>query len=136
VLASSLTFAKSNYAEALSNIQKLYDETSQLMSQINQEYASETLSTMSSLRQGQYSNLATEERRSRVSSWINAVDARNVYETLLRYHQEGTCEWVLELEAMKQWKTSSDKGKLLWIHGPPGFGKTIMSSWIIRDLMV
>ncbi|KAK3291787.1 ankyrin repeat and SOCS box protein 7 [Chaetomium fimeti] len=81
-----------------------------------------------------------EERCKRLSAWINGIDTKNTYETALQYHHDGTCEWVLELDQFRAWE-SGDAGdpsdsRLLWIHGPAGFGKTFISAWAIRHLQL
>jgi hypothetical protein len=46
-----------------------------------------------------------------------------------------TCEWILREAAYKSWKSgASDEPSLLWIHGPPGCGKTFLAQFIIDDL--
>lgn len=78
---------------------------------------------------------SNEERRKRLSAWINSIDTKNVYETALQYHHCGTCEWALQLPEFHAWKSDmGPEARLLWIHGPAGFGKTFMSAWIIRCL--
>jgi ankyrin repeat protein len=79
--------------------------------------------------------MADDERRRHLSAWINGIDTKNTYETALQYHHHGTCEWVLQLEELQAWESPQpSQGKFLWIHGPPGFGKTFMSAWLIRHL--
>ena len=48
---------------------------------------------------------------------------------------EGTCEWVFKHLTYTEWESQaeSDAGaKFLWIHGPAGFGKTILSASLIK----
>ncbi|KAI0104640.1 ankyrin repeat and SOCS box protein 7 [Nemania sp. FL0031] len=77
-----------------------------------------------------------EDRRAQLLAWVNGVDTRNTFEGALKYRQDGTCNWVLELEEMQAWRSTSipPKAKLFWLHGPPGFGKTIACAWTIQDL--
>jgi ankyrin repeat protein len=75
-----------------------------------------------------------EDRRLQLAAWVNGVDTRNTYENALKYRHDGTCEWILQLKELKTWRTKdSSKAKLFWLHGPPGFGKTIASAWTIQD---
>lgn len=37
--------------------------------------------------------------------------------------EQGTCEWIFELEEYKSWRTSSDNG-MIWIFGVGGMGKS------------
>lgn len=43
---------------------------------------------------------------------------------------KGTGLWLLEHEKYRRWKTSPS---LLWVHGPAGCGKTVLSSTVIED---
>ncbi|KAH9169627.1 hypothetical protein EDB89DRAFT_1908396 [Lactarius sanguifluus] len=44
---------------------------------------------------------------------------------------EGTTEWFCKGITFEEWKTS---GSLLWVHGKPGSGKSILCSAIINDI--
>ncbi|KAI9434802.1 hypothetical protein H4582DRAFT_2130885 [Lactarius indigo] len=44
---------------------------------------------------------------------------------------EGTAEWFCKSKMFEEWKAT---GSLLWIHGKPGSGKSILCSAIINDI--
>ena len=46
---------------------------------------------------------------------------------------EGSCSWVLEDPAFVEWWTCDDS-RLLWIHGDPGKGKTMMMIALISEV--
>ena len=46
---------------------------------------------------------------------------------------EGSCSWVLQDEALVSW-WDSNNSRLLWIHGNPGKGKTMMVISLISEL--
>ena len=46
---------------------------------------------------------------------------------------EGSCSWVLEDEAFIDWWTR-DNSRLLWIHGDPGKGKTMMMIALVSEM--
>ncbi len=46
---------------------------------------------------------------------------------------EGSCSWVLEDPAFVEWWTRDDS-RLLWIHGDPGKGKTMMMIALISEV--
>ena len=80
-------------------------------------------------------SISSDERRKRLSTWINAIDTKATYETALQGHHDGTCEWVVQLQDFKIWAAPEQtQGRLLWLYGPPGFGKTFISAWIIQHL--
>jgi DNA replication protein DnaC len=93
--------------------------------------------TIASIKQSVMNpHISNEERRRRLSAWINAIDTKTTYETALQHHHDGTCDWALQLEELQTWASPQPaQGKLLWIHGPPGFGKTFMSAWITQHLI-
>lgn len=81
------------------------------------------------------SKASRAERRARLSAQVNAIHTQDTLEAALGYHHPGTCDWPLQLDVFRQWKAEdANLPKLLWIHGPAGFGKTIMSAWIIQHL--
>ncbi|MCJ1264770.1 hypothetical protein MMC22_004645 [Lobaria immixta] len=47
----------------------------------------------------------------------------------------GTCGWILENEQFRSRKTSSGND-ILWLHGAPGSGKTVLSSFVVDQLRV
>ncbi|KAF1962459.1 NACHT and ankyrin domain protein [Byssothecium circinans] len=43
-----------------------------------------------------------------------------------------TCEWILKQPAYKSWKASEESASpILWLHGPPGSGKTFLAQSIV-----
>ena len=68
----------------------------------------------------------TEIRR-----WLAAPDPSNNYEKARQLCQTGTGTWFLESKQYMRWKTHSS---LIWLHGIPGCGKTVLSSTILSDI--
>lgn len=84
----------------------------------------------------------------RVSNNVDDVKRNQLRESLRKWHSlpdpstnhnfacdrqhEGTAEWFFRGGIFKEWKVS---GSLLWIHGKPGSGKTILCSAIIEDII-
>ncbi|KAH9055845.1 hypothetical protein EDB83DRAFT_2675938 [Lactarius deliciosus] len=71
------------------------------------------------------------ELRKDLQKWIAPPDPSVNYNTASDVHHEGTAAWCTKGSVLANWKTS---GCLLWIHGKPGSGKSILSSVIIRDI--
>lgn len=46
----------------------------------------------------------------------------------------GTCEWIFNDESFIQWKDSRAHKDILWFHGSPGTGKSVLSSAVISKL--
>ncbi|KAN0137681.1 Ankyrin repeat-containing domain protein [Lactarius tabidus] len=77
------------------------------------------------------SDLNRHESRMDLRQWIDAPDRCSNFYAASDAHREGTAAWCIEGETFADWMVS---GSLLWIHGKPGSGKTILSSVIIRDI--
>ncbi|RYP15969.1 hypothetical protein DL765_005409 [Monosporascus sp. GIB2] len=136
-LKSTIRIAKSVVEEPMLCIEKQEEEVFKLVSFVQDEVNGSKLDDIiKRLRQGvEVSHASHEEIRRRLSAWINGIDTKNTYETALQYHHSGTCEWVIQLPEYHAWISGEDPGaRLLWIHGPAGFGKTFLSAWIIRHL--
>ncbi|KAL8965933.1 MAG: hypothetical protein Q9183_003611, partial [Haloplaca sp. 2 TL-2023] len=47
----------------------------------------------------------------------------------------GSCEWILSRPVFQSWlDDESARSRLLWVYGPPGCGKSILSSFVVRQL--
>jgi len=67
-----------------------------------------------------------------VHSWLTPPQPSTNHDKALRQRQEGTGVWFLNSEIFQNWKEC--KLPILWLHGIPGCGKTILSSTIIEHL--
>ncbi|KAH9013202.1 hypothetical protein EDB85DRAFT_2296384 [Lactarius pseudohatsudake] len=76
-------------------------------------------------------DISRHQLRRDLRNWISPPDPSINYNTACGAHHEGTAAWLTRGEAFNTWKTS---GSLLWVHGKPGSGKSILSSMIIRDI--
>ncbi|EMD37437.1 hypothetical protein CERSUDRAFT_123399 [Gelatoporia subvermispora B] len=63
--------------------------------------------------------------------WLSPPDPSRYYNVAIKLYHKSTGRWLIESEPMQRWKRM---GSLLWIHGKPGSGKTVMCSAIIEDL--
>ena len=46
-----------------------------------------------------------------------------------------TCEWIQQESAYREWKNWEESSSpILWIHGPPGCGKSFLAQYIVEDL--
>ncbi|KAH9178007.1 hypothetical protein EDB89DRAFT_2239725 [Lactarius sanguifluus] len=79
----------------------------------------------------QVSDLNRNELRMKLRKWIAPPDPSVNYNTASDAHHEGTAAWCTKGNTLADWKTS---GSLIWIHGKPGSGKSILSTVIIRDI--
>ncbi|KAI9432639.1 hypothetical protein BJY52DRAFT_1231784 [Lactarius psammicola] len=71
------------------------------------------------------------ELRKDLRKWIAPPDPSVNFNTASGAHHKGTAAWCTKGNTLVDWKTS---GTLLWIHGKPGSGKSVLSSVIIEDI--
>ncbi|KAF8274623.1 hypothetical protein EI94DRAFT_471554 [Lactarius quietus] len=64
-------------------------------------------------------------------NWISPPDPSKNYNIACEAYQTGTGVWFFQSSIFSEWSTT---GTLLWIHGKPGSGKTILLSAIVRDI--
>ncbi|KAH9018559.1 hypothetical protein EDB85DRAFT_2279295 [Lactarius pseudohatsudake] len=69
------------------------------------------------------------QRESR--SWLSPPDPSSNYNIARDIHQDGTAMWFCKGSVSAKWNA---KGSLLWIHGKPGSGKTILMSTIVGEI--
>ena len=137
LLKSAVQTARDVIDEPVIRIEKQEDEVFKLVTLVQNDCLSASVAAaIAGIKENMVSHhVSMEERRKRISARLNAIDSKTTYEAALQNHHEGTCEWVLQSEQLRSWTSSEpQKGKLLWIHGPPGFGKTFLSAWIIKYL--
>ena len=77
------------------------------------------------------------EVRRDVFSWLGRDDPNDLYKDSLRRKLNGTCIWVLSCTQFSSWGSQTSVNgdvNLLWIHGPAGFGKTVLCASLIEHL--
>lgn len=79
--------------------------------------------------------------RTDILEWLDALKNDDEQEKHISLHLHGTCEWIIRHPSFINWESDQamDTGaKFFWIHGPAGFGKTVLSAWLnryIRDTL-
>ncbi|KAN0105772.1 hypothetical protein V8E52_010731 [Russula decolorans] len=67
-----------------------------------------------------------------VRNWLSPPDPWKNHNLARGSRHSGTGAWWIEGDAYAEWK-SSDSSSLLWVHGKPGAGKSVICSAIIED---
>ncbi|KAH9057164.1 hypothetical protein EDB87DRAFT_1129055 [Lactarius vividus] len=67
-----------------------------------------------------------------LKGWLSPPDPSTNYAVGLRDLHEETATWFLEGHIFQEWHST---GSLLWIHGKPGSGKSILCSTIIQRIV-
>ena len=75
-------------------------------------------------------NLQIGGKQKKISRWLSAPDPSSNYDKALKSRQGGTGELFFKTDAYRDWL--SKPRYLLWLHGIPGCGKTVLSSTIIQ----
>ncbi|KAF8540748.1 hypothetical protein BDD12DRAFT_804253 [Trichophaea hybrida] len=76
--------------------------------------------------------ILTEEHRKCLKS-LKAFDYESYRDAVLLKRHENTCTWLLADERYRNWVEKDDQ-PVLWIHGGPGFGKSVLFSVLTKDL--
>jgi SpoVK/Ycf46/Vps4 family AAA+-type ATPase len=59
-----------------------------------------------------------------------------MYDDFVCRRLDGTCGWIFDRSEFLQWQSfTSENAKLLWVNGPPGYGKTILCARIVQYLL-
>ncbi|KAK6332009.1 hypothetical protein TWF718_002547 [Orbilia javanica] len=64
---------------------------------------------------------------------LNAIDIATAHQAHLEVHVDGTLQWITTNNTYSAW-VSAPKASLLWVTGPPGCGKTTLSSYVSECL--
>ena len=75
-------------------------------------------------------------RHENILRWLNdGLDPSKSHFNAWKKHQPTTGDWLIYGERYVRWKRNESQA-LLWLHGIPGCGKTVLCSTIINDLML
>ncbi|OJD32227.1 ankyrin repeat protein [Diplodia corticola] len=77
-----------------------------------------------------------DDRRN-IHQWLGAKSTESYYEERLRDRKDGTCSWIFRHPDLVSWispEFPDDLAKVLWIHAPAGFGKTVLCATIVESL--
>ncbi|KAI0261300.1 hypothetical protein BGY98DRAFT_1104476, partial [Russula aff. rugulosa BPL654] len=76
-------------------------------------------------------NVKQNQLRESIHKWLSPPDPSTNHNIACGTHHKKTATWFFEGSIYKEWKS---KGSLLWIHGKPGSGKSILCSTVIEDI--
>ncbi|KAF2660328.1 hypothetical protein K491DRAFT_711829 [Lophiostoma macrostomum CBS 122681] len=69
-----------------------------------------------------------EKKKERIVAWLRQPLSHNASSTPW---EPGTAEWILQHRMFREWDESHPR-RLLWIHGIPGSGKSVMASFLTQ----
>ncbi|KAI9438111.1 hypothetical protein H4582DRAFT_234761 [Lactarius indigo] len=65
-------------------------------------------------------------------AWLSPADPSTNHNSARKAQHKGTAMWFFQDSIFFEWKST---GSLLWIHGKPGSGKSVICSSVIQDIM-
>ena len=74
-----------------------------------------------------------EKEYEELLNWLSPDDYSKQHSDLINRVQAGTGQWILHSPEFDDWVSSSE-GKILYFHGIPGAGKTMLAAIIIDEL--
>ncbi|KAF8474426.1 hypothetical protein DFH94DRAFT_129537 [Russula ochroleuca] len=69
--------------------------------------------------------------RENIHKWLSPPDPSTNHNIACGTHHKKTATWFFQGSIFQEWKST---GSLLWIHGKPGSGKSIICSTVIQDI--
>ncbi|CAG8004622.1 unnamed protein product [Penicillium salamii] len=82
--------------------------------------------------------MSEAETKRDVKKWLMGRHSPNeLFADFTEKRLDGTCEWILTKGSFVDWSSSdfpAAAAKLLWINGPPGFGKSTLCARLIKHL--
>ncbi|KAH6686453.1 prion-inhibition and propagation-domain-containing protein [Plectosphaerella plurivora] len=80
------------------------------------------------------------EKRRAVYAWIlgdtSSSDSQEQFKDACKKRISGTCDWILDRPAFQKWSSVDEVfPSLLWVHGVPASGKTMLASRMVEHLL-
>ncbi|KAI0601591.1 hypothetical protein F4775DRAFT_404833 [Biscogniauxia sp. FL1348] len=76
----------------------------------------------------------TQETETLIDTLLITPSFENDLNLFSSRRADGTCQWILTNPSINEWISSPPSPKLLWMHGRPARGKSVLSSYIVRYL--
>lgn len=98
---------------------------------LNSFIAASTRDVVLRLEQRQDRQVHRQEHQE-IIDWLTPIDNATQHSDFIRRRQPGTGQWLIDASEYGNWKAT--KGDVLFCHGIPGAGKTILSSIVVENL--
>ena len=121
--------------ELLANEKKLETNQRKLQDVVNRMLEKENEKVQKAHPDSRASTMA------RLRQWIHPPEFALEFENSLEMREEGTSEWIFSNSTFAEWNSRNAEGSLewskdmvLWVHGNPGSGKTILAASTVQEL--
>lgn len=78
-------------------------------------------------------NALNENERSRFLDWLSSVQHLKHHSARAKLLLPGSCKWLFEKQIFRNWARSS-ASSILWLHGIPGSGKSMLTCSFIEKI--
>lgn len=77
------------------------------------------------------------EALNQATHWLDAMTTENTFDAYCSARLDPTCSWIDTHPVYRAWslERTEKASKILWINGPPGFGKSVLCAYIITSLL-
>ncbi|KFY32168.1 hypothetical protein V493_00457 [Pseudogymnoascus sp. VKM F-4281 (FW-2241)] len=78
---------------------------------------------------------SSDDFKSELPRWLGTTWTPAMYDNFVERRLDGTCEWIFDRPEYVHWENGDAADtNVLWIHGPAGYGKTILCAKLIERL--
>ena len=78
------------------------------------------------------SNSFSDAEKGKACKWIEHTNPTSNHDDACKLHESDTCRWISRVEQWSQWLSRHQR--MIWIHGIPGAGKTVLASYLIEHV--
>ncbi|KAK4163839.1 hypothetical protein QBC43DRAFT_300809 [Cladorrhinum sp. PSN259] len=75
-----------------------------------------------------------QSERNKVCTWLTKTDPSSNHSEARSLQESETCRWLPKSDEWKDWLAGTGKSRLLWLHGIPGAGKTVLASFMVEKI--
>ncbi|KAF2677735.1 hypothetical protein K458DRAFT_279402, partial [Lentithecium fluviatile CBS 122367] len=77
-----------------------------------------------------HDQLTNTERRV-ICEWIEHMNPTAIHHRACMKHEKNTCQWIHRIDQWNDWLVR--QRRIIWIHGIPGAGKTVLASYLVEQ---
>ena len=74
------------------------------------------------------------QERTAILKWISTLEHTNKHFAIRMPRVDGTSQWLLDHPKFRMWRDDVESNNVLWCHGIPGSGKSVLASLVIDRL--